>query len=609
MKFNSPFSFSLLGLIPVLILLYMLKIKRNNYYVSALKFWEKIAQDIQVQKPWQKLIISTLLILQILAVVLFIIAIAKPVISGAREERDAVIIIDNSLSMEATDIKPSRLDEAKRQAISVIGKLAKNSRVSLIAVSGNTDVLFLSSDSHDEIKKKIEDLRAFGSKTDLANGLLLADAITKSSKNCDIYLFSDGGGLPYLEVENPVKFSKIGDKTDNLLVNAVSYQSTKGSPDKAELFVSVANNGDAKKTSLISVYDQKGNLLDAREVNIPAKKLANTSFYSLDASNNELQVKIKADDFLESDNEAWVVKKKPISPAVKIYTKGNRFLENAFKSIFAKVSVSSTFSGLKKRGSENELLVFDGVDARNIPNSSNVLFINPPSGNQYFSVTGESKANNAASFDASSKLLSGVDFKHVNIYKSRSIEVPDWGDAVVQGIKSPLIISGEKNSLKFVVLAFDIHDSDFALNYSFPIFFSNLVEHLFAGSEEESQYLAGETLKLPSGVESISVKTPSGEKEIFQEGKKTNYYDFKERGIYEFIFKKKDMAASSRQIVTSMIGSQESDIEPTDLKIISKTEKKNKALKAVETEVDVYKPFLILLLTLLVIEWYVYLRN
>ncbi len=100
---------------PAIVLLYFLKLKRRPLEVPSTYLWHKSVEDLHVNSIWQRLRNNLLLYLQLLVVLLIVLALLRPSwhalhLAGGR----LVLLIDNSASMQATDVKPSRLEEAKR---------------------------------------------------------------------------------------------------------------------------------------------------------------------------------------------------------------------------------------------------------------------------------------------------------------------------------------------------------------------------------------------------------------------------------------------------------------------------------------------------------------
>ena len=124
--------------IPLLVLLYFLKLKRQEQVVSSTFLWKRAVQDLQVNAPFQRLRRNILLLLQLLALMAVLLALAGPILAlstGAGKRH--VILIDRSASMNATDGDPegrqtrSRLAEAKRRAKQTVDSFRDRSLFSL----------------------------------------------------------------------------------------------------------------------------------------------------------------------------------------------------------------------------------------------------------------------------------------------------------------------------------------------------------------------------------------------------------------------------------------------------------------------------------------------
>src|SRR5260370_11473337 len=115
-------QWGLLALVPpAIIALYFLKLKRQPLEVPSTYLWSRAIEDLHVNAIWQRLRQSLLLFLQLLFFALVALALFGPGWKGRESITDRIILmLDTSASMSATDVGRSRLDEAKRQAETMI---------------------------------------------------------------------------------------------------------------------------------------------------------------------------------------------------------------------------------------------------------------------------------------------------------------------------------------------------------------------------------------------------------------------------------------------------------------------------------------------------------
>jgi hypothetical protein len=67
--------------VPLLLLLYFLKLKRREQIVSSTLLWKRAVQDLQVNAPFQRLRRNILLLLQLLVLLAILLALAGPILS------------------------------------------------------------------------------------------------------------------------------------------------------------------------------------------------------------------------------------------------------------------------------------------------------------------------------------------------------------------------------------------------------------------------------------------------------------------------------------------------------------------------------------------------
>ncbi|MER3405565.1 MAG: hypothetical protein C4289_10775 [Chloroflexota bacterium] len=87
-------------------------------------------------------------------------ALARPFLPGeAQLTRHVVMVIDASPSMAARDVRPTRLDEAKTQALRMVQRLTPGQRASIVRMTDHAQVLALEEGDRDRLAAAIRSIR------------------------------------------------------------------------------------------------------------------------------------------------------------------------------------------------------------------------------------------------------------------------------------------------------------------------------------------------------------------------------------------------------------------------------------------------------------------
>ena len=90
MSFLTPLAFALAALAPVIIALYLLKLRRTERSVSSTYLWRKMTRDVEANAPWQRLRRNLLLILQLLVLAALIFALRTPIHPCPGDQRESL---------------------------------------------------------------------------------------------------------------------------------------------------------------------------------------------------------------------------------------------------------------------------------------------------------------------------------------------------------------------------------------------------------------------------------------------------------------------------------------------------------------------------------------
>jgi len=141
--------------------------------------------------------------LSLLSLITLTAAFARPKtqIDVPRERATVVVVIDASLSMQATDVRPTRLDAAKLAANDFVTKLPEKYNVSVVSMAGSCAILVPPTTAHHTVENAINSIQLQDS-TAIGEGITTAlRALQQAPKDPDnpnsiapgaIVLLSDG---------------------------------------------------------------------------------------------------------------------------------------------------------------------------------------------------------------------------------------------------------------------------------------------------------------------------------------------------------------------------------------------------------------------------------
>jgi len=181
MLFLAPQFLWLLLALPLVVLLHFIRVRRQRLEVAALFLWRQATQLSQQRRRFSP---TWLLLLQLLAVSLTALALARPVLQIAGVP-DRVLVIDASASMAARDSDGVRLAKAVAAAEA---QLRGAGRVAVVRTGLDATVAQPLTDDHGAVRRTLNELLAGDEQAELRRGLELARAL---APNGELHLFTD----------------------------------------------------------------------------------------------------------------------------------------------------------------------------------------------------------------------------------------------------------------------------------------------------------------------------------------------------------------------------------------------------------------------------------
>jgi Ca-activated chloride channel family protein len=185
---QAPEALSLLLLLAFLLLGLYRGGRRARLGHPLLPLLKEAAREARGSLPWlpTALFASGLLLLALGA--------SRPLIPlpGAASANAAILAVDVSRSMMATDLKPNRLEAAKEAAQAFLKEAPQNLRVGLVVFSGFAQTVHPPTTDRKRLRESLESLE-FGRSTAIGEGILEAlSNIREAGGKGEIILLTDG---------------------------------------------------------------------------------------------------------------------------------------------------------------------------------------------------------------------------------------------------------------------------------------------------------------------------------------------------------------------------------------------------------------------------------
>ncbi|ACL23152.1 vWA domain-containing protein [Chloroflexus aggregans] len=618
MSFLTPLALLGAAIVgPIIVAMYLLKLRREERVISSTFLWQRMVRDVEANAPWQKLRRNLLLLLQLLLMLLLVLALARPFlpvtgISGT----NLIIIFDRSTSMLATDEPPTRLEAARRQALALIDQLPDNGRATIITIGGQMEAPIAASSDRRELRRIIANIQpSYSTQSDLTQALTLASALAAREPDSEVAIISDGNvTIPDgLRVPARVRYFPIGRASDNVAINAIALQP---GPFEQTLFVQAINYGNSPVTRRLSLY-YDGILANAVDLTIdPGREQSWTETLPTTVAVVEARLDENG-DALPVDDRAYAVSPQRETVKVRLVSDGNRFLETGLSLLpgLEVTRVPTTTLTFTESAAEIPLTIFDGVTPTELP-PGNLLFIGPLRSTELFTITGEFDFPLIRPVALEDPLLRNVRLSDVNILRALRIVPGSWARVIVDSDGGPLLLAGEREGRRIIVLAFDLHLSDFPLTIGFPLLLSNMIDYLLPVSSV--QLTTGQPIVAPvdSSIEEVRVIRPDGRVASSRDGQvqvqanQTFYTDTELPGIYTLEERRGNEVITSRRFAINLFAPNESQITPQrDLVIPQISGAQSTVARERDGRQEIWRWLALAALLVLLIEWLYYQRN
>jgi len=526
-SFLSPLALLGLLFVPVVLAMYLLKLRRDEQVVPSTLLWKRLLTDVEANAPWQRLRRSLLLLLQLLLVALLAFLAARPFLERpAGLAGDVVVVIDTSASMGATDIPPTRLSEAKARVIERLKDLPANGTVSVIAAGRTARVVVNGTSDLGRVRAAIDGIAVESATGDLGDALNLADALAARAGDAEILVATDAALAikPTNRLNHKVSVLQVGREQRNQAIVALAVRPGSSGVTRS-VFLSIANLDIEPARRQLEIWTD-GVLREAKDLQqLEPQTRTEVVIDDIPLGTSVIEARLTSgsaggtDDALAVDDRAWAIVPPDRPRNILIVGDGDPYLENALLflpnvNLFAVKPAEFPARAVRTDGSRWDLIVFEGTAPKNLELASAVLLIAPPATSELGEVTGSLTDPGIGTLSPDEPILRFIDLSTVHIGKATKLATPEWARTVIPGpAGAPLLYVGETDGRRAGVLAFLPRNSDLPLQVAFPILIANLTGELLGGSEAPTAAVTpGDpiALTIPAGAIGLHVVRPDG---------------------------------------------------------------------------------------------------
>ncbi|WP_437586604.1 VWA domain-containing protein [Sorangium sp. So ce1000] len=515
----------------VVVVFYILKLRRRPVAVPFSKIWERILRDKEATSLFSQLkrLLSLLLQLALLALLLLALGDPRPQ-ANLIEGRNIVVLIDASASMQAIDVAPSRIELAKEEVRKMVRGLSGSDRMLLAQMDAAVTPLSTLTGEIAELEAAVAAVKATDATADFARALRFAGDTLSGLPSPEVIVVSDGALGEPIDAGGPVRlgdiklsYLPIGKGSRNAAITEFSVRRYPLDKSRYEVMLEVTNTSDEPLDLELSLLGD-GQLTDLTRIRLKPREKLPRFYPNLSGASKTLEAKLAladgSSDELPADNHAYALLPERRRARVQVVSAGNMFLEAA---LLLDEYLDVTFVDPQRypAASSFDVTIFDGVAPSVAPGSGSLLYLNPTGTSVPFEVGKEildDDPNYRLGFDeldAKHPLLRYTALSDVNVARAHVLKGNKEDRVVGRSYKGPLLLEGRRGGVKFVALGFDVRESDLPLRIAWPLFLLNAINNFV---EEDTSYISsfrtGSVWHIPasSSAEVASLEQPDGTK-------------------------------------------------------------------------------------------------
>lgn len=533
MFFAEPLALLFAGLYGVLVWFYLWERWRRRVEVPALLLWEDVHEDtIRVRRFRPDL----LFILQLLLLSCLIVGLARPYVSGGpgtRVRGRHILVLDTSASMQARELRQSRFEQARTQALDLLRGLDPEDEVMLITAAPAPEVLLDFSRDHAAVATALAHLTPTDTGCDLALALAYADsARQRSDVPTEVDVFTD---IPRRQLPEPVRDQarvfQVGETDENIGIEALQiFQGRFEDFHHARAYVLVENFGHREGHGFLTVR-LEGQVVNRNGFTLPPRQSRGFLVHGFPGP-GQVVAQLEVADALAADNLAfgWIRPMPPlhvllVSPASPLI---GDLRELAAATPGLQLTVVDANAFISEQVRQADVVIFNRYVPDTMP-PANALYIYPPKENRLFPSAADAENIEVLDWNAHHPVLQSLQpLAALPLRHARVLTAPPWSDALLWSRnldrEFPLAFAGEDHGHRMACISFDLESERLLSsdNLNLFLFFMNLLGWLAPSRDDVAVVNTGAVAALGDLAGGpVRIQDPQGKLDLLEAGQRT----------------------------------------------------------------------------------------
>jgi hypothetical protein len=538
----------------VLIVLYILKLRRRRVEVPFARLWAQVAGQKESTALLKRLRRLVSLLLQLVFVALLVLAVGDPRLGvTALAGRSVVLVVDASASMKATDGAPTRMHAARAEARRLVRGLGGADLCMVVRMDGQPGPLTAFTGDAPALLRAVDGIEASDTPADFLGALRFAADALRGRPRPELVIVGDGAypaeelaavawerGAPasapatspastgsssltphaasLLQVLAPVdlagvtaSFVPVGRNDDNVGIVAFNVRRYPRNKLSHEVFIEVQSFRSTPASVQLELLAD-GATIDLRPLTIPPGERVRQIYPDLPATGSRLQARLQPPagaagplDGFPLDDTAFALLPERRRLKVLLVSEGNLFLEGALlalggggdeQSLEYERVAPRAWAG-PRRGVD--LTIFDSFTPPQPPATGSYLYVNPSGAGSPFPIRGEVARPFLTELAANHPLTRWVTLSDTNVARASVFALKAGDVAVASSFRQPVIAARRGPGGKVLAVGFDLRRSDLPMRPAFPLLLANVLDW-FSGDDAEfiATYRTGRTWRIPA---------------------------------------------------------------------------------------------------------------